>query len=155
MEIRRALPSDLADINKLLYQVHKVHSNERPDIFRPGNKKYTDEELMEIITDEKRPIFVGIFNGHVVGYAFCIFVEHTGERSLSDIRTLYIDDLCVDEALRGKHIGKTLYEYVVKYAKEEGFYNLTLNVWACNPAAIKFYENCGLEVQKIGMEKLL
>lgn len=155
MEIRRALPSDLEDINKLLYQVHKVHSTGRPDIFRPDNKKYTDEELMEIIADEKRPIFVGILNGHVAGYAFCVFVEHRGERSLSDIRTLYIDDLCVDEALREKHIGKTLYEYVVNYAREEGFYNLTLNVWACNPSAIKFYESCGLSVQKIGMEKLL
>ncbi len=110
---------------------------------------------MEIIEDKKKPIFVGILDGHVAGYVFCVFVEHTGERSLSDIRTLYIDDLCVDEALRGKHIGKTLYEYVAKYAKEEGFYNLTLNVWACNPSAVRFYESCGLSVQKIGMEKLL
>ncbi len=155
MQIRRALPSDIVDIDKLLYQVHKVHSDGRPDIFRPGNKKYTDEELLEIIADEKRPIFVGILDGHVAGYAFCVFQEHVGERSLSDIRTFYIDDLCVDEELRGQHIGRALYEYVLAFAKEAGCYNVTLNVWACNPAAMRFYESCGLCVQKVGMEKIL
>lgn len=155
MEIRRADVSDLEDINKLLYQVHKVHSDARPDIFRPGSKKYTDGELREIIADDARPIFAAVLDGHVAGYAFCVFQEHVGERSLSDIRTLYIDDLCVDEGLRGKHIGRQLYEYVLAFAKEAGCRNVTLNVWACNPAAMKFYESCGLAVQKIGMEKLL
>ena len=155
MEIRRARQCDVEDINKLLYQVHRVHSEGRPDIFRPGNKKYTDEELTEIIQDDKRSIFVGMLDDHVAGYAFCVFQEHVGERSLSDIRTLYIDDLCVEEKLRGKHIGKQLYEYVLGFAKEQGCYNVTLNVWACNPSAMKFYESCGLSVQKIGMEKIL
>lgn len=155
MQVRRALPSDLADIGRLLYQVHKVHSDARPDIFRPGNKKYTDEEILAILADEKRPVFVGVVDGHVAGYAFCVFVEHAGERPLSDIRTLYIDDLCVDETLRGQHIGKGLYEYVRSFAKGAGCHNLTLNVWACNRAAIRFYESCGLAVQKIGMEQLL
>lgn len=155
MEIRRARQCDVEDINKLLYQVHRVHSEGRPDIFRPGNKKYTDEELTEIIQDDKRPIFVGMLDGHVAGYAFCVFQEHVGERSLSDIRTLYIDDLCVEEKLRGKHIGKQLYEYVLGFAREQGCYNVTLNVWACNPSAMQFYESCGLSVQKIGMEKIL
>lgn len=155
MQIRRADLSDLEEINKLLFQVHKVHSDGRPDIFRPGNKKYTDEELAEIIVDEKKPIFVGILNGHVAGYAFCVFVEHTGERSLSDIRTLYIDDLCVDEKLRGQHIGKEIYEYVLAFARGAGCHNLTLNVWACNTGAMRFYESCGLRVQKVGMEQIL
>nr|MCR4790816.1 GNAT family N-acetyltransferase [Treponemataceae bacterium] len=67
----------------------------------------------------------------------------------------YIDDLCVDENIRGQHIGKSLYDYVLQFAKEEGCYNLTLNVWTLNPNAMKFYEKCGLLPQKIGMEKIL
>ena len=51
--------------------------------------------------------------------------------------------------------GKKLYEFVVKFAKEEGCYNLTLNVWSCNESAMKFYEKCGLVPQKIGMEYIL
>ena len=74
---------------------------------------------------------------------------------LTDIKTLYIDDLCVDEALRGKHIGKELYEAALVLAKDNGCYNLTLNVWSCNPSALKFYESQGLMPQKICMEKIL
>ena len=74
---------------------------------------------------------------------------------MTDIKTLYIDDLCVDEVARGAHIGKALYEYVVNYAKKQGYYNVTLNVWADNINAVKFYEKIGLKVQKIGMENIL
>lgn len=155
MQIRLARQSDLEDINKLLYQVHKVHSDGRPDIFRPGNKKYTDEELAGIIDDGKRPIFVGEIDNHVVGYAFCMFVEHTGESSLTDIRTLYIDDLCVDETVRGQHIGRRLYEYVLDFARAQNCYNVTLNVWSLNESAMKFYQACGLVPQKVGMEIIL
>ena len=74
---------------------------------------------------------------------------------MTDIKTLYLDDFCVDETARGKHIGTSLYEYVLKYAKEQGCYNVTLNVWADNVNAVKFYEKIGLKIQKIGMEKIL
>ncbi len=74
---------------------------------------------------------------------------------LTDIRTLYIDDLCVEEDKRGQHIGRTLYEYVLDFARRQDCYNVTLNVWACNEGARRFYENCGLTPQKFGMEKVL
>ena len=74
---------------------------------------------------------------------------------MTDIKTFYIDDLCVDETMRGKHIGKELYEGAVLLAKREGCYNVTLNVWSCNPSAIRFYEGLGLIPQKIGMEQIL
>ena len=91
----------------------------------------------------------------VLGYAFCIFKQFLNHNIMTDIKTLYIDDLCVDEALRGQHIGKTLYEEVLKFAKAEGCYNVTLNVWSCNESAQKFYESCGLKPQKVGMETIL
>lgn len=155
ISIRRAVQSDLEVINKLLFQVHKVHSDVRPDLFRPGSKKYDDEELKAIIADDRRPIFVAEREGTVLGYAFCIHQQHIGEQSLTDIKTLYIDDLCVDETVRGAHVGSLLYEYVLEYARKNGYYNVTLNVWADNVNALKFYEKLGLKVQKIGMEKIL
>ena len=156
MEIRRAKISDLEGINKLLLQVLMVHHNGRPDIFKANAKKYTDEELIEIIKDDTRPIFVYTDdNNDVLGYAFCIFIRHLNNNILTDIKTLYIDDLCVDEDKRGMHIGKILYEYVLAYAKKEACYNVTLNVWSCNEGAMKFYEKCGLKPQKVGMEIIL
>lgn len=154
MQIRRATLTDIDGINKLLYEVHKVHSDKRPDLFKVGFKKYTNEELAKIIVDDNRPIFVYVDNDDILGYTFCVFIKNNSN-SLTDILTLYIDDLCVDENARGKKVGTTLYNYVLQFAKDAGCYNVTLNVWACNNSALKFYEKCGLSVQKIGMEKIL
>lgn len=156
MQIRRAEKKDMEGIDRLLYQVAMVHHNGRPDLFKNGTKKYEDEELLEIIKDDTKPIFVGVDEEErVLGYAFCVFQEHRGDNILTDITSLYIDDLCVDETCRGQHVGKELYEYVLDFAKKAGCYNVTLNVWSCNPGALKFYEKCGLVPQKIGMEKVL
>lgn len=154
-KIRRAEKTDIPQIENLLYQVQKVHSDARPDLFISGGKKYTEDELKIIINDNERPVFVADIGGTVSGYAFCIHNQALNSTSLTDIKTLYIDDLCVDENKRGLHIGRRLYEYVLDYAKNNGYYNVTLNVWADNRGAVKFYEHIGLSVQKIGMEKIL
>lgn len=156
MNIRKAREKDIEQINRLLYQVCLVHHKGRPDLFKYGGRKYTNEQLREIINDVSRPVLVAVDEGdNVLGYAFCIFQEHKNDNILTDIRTLYIDDLCVDEGLRGQHIGKGLYEAVLDFAKENKCYNVTLNVWSCNEGAMKFYEKCGLKPYKVGMEKIL
>lgn len=156
MIIRRAEEKDMNGINKLLHQVLMVHHNGRPDLFKGNVKKYTDEELLEIIQDDSRPIFVGVNDSdEVMGYAFCVFQQHVNDNILTAVKTLYIDDLCVDEDLRGQRIGKQIYEYVLDFAKKSECYNVTLNVWSCNPGAQKFYESCGLVPYKVGMETIL
>lgn len=156
MEIRRAKEQDMDGINNLLLQVCLVHHKGRPDLFKYGAKKYSDEELKAIIHDDTRPILTAVDeNGTVLGYAFCIFQQHLNNNILTDVKTLYIDDLCVDEQLRGQHIGRQLYEAVLDYARANGCYNVTLNVWSLNEAAMKFYQSCGLKPQKIGMETIL
>lgn len=156
MNIRRAKESDMEGIGRLLCQVLMIHHNGRPDLFKADTKKYTDEELLAIIHDDDRPVFVSVEDdGTVSGYAFCVFQCHEKDNILTNIKTLYIDDLCVDETRRGQKIGKRIYEFVLQFAKEQGCYNVTLNVWSCNPGAVSFYEKCGLVPQKIGMEKIL
>jgi ribosomal protein S18 acetylase RimI-like enzyme len=153
--IRRAKEKDISKIGDLLSQVDLVHHNGRPDIFKIG-RKYSDDELKILLKDESRPILVSVDeNDDVMGYCFCIFQQHIDNSVLTDIKTLYIDDLCVDEKLRGKHIGKELYEAAVKLAKDNDCYNLTLNVWSCNESAMRFYESRGLTPQKVGMEVIL
>lgn len=156
MIIRRANAGDLSGLNRLLEQVLMVHHTGRPDLFKPGAKKYTDEELLKLLADDSRPIFAAVDEqGEMLGYAFCIFQQHLNNHILTDIRTLYIDDLCVEEKCRGQHIGSKLYEYVLDYARQSGCYNVTLNVWSCNESAMAFYEKMGLKPQKVGMETIL
>ncbi|MCR4649880.1 MAG: GNAT family N-acetyltransferase [Lachnospiraceae bacterium] len=154
--VRRAENKDIDGILKLLVQVDMVHHIGRPDIFKGPVTKYNAEQLKEIIADDSTPVFVCVDeDGSVLGHAFCIHQQVKNHNVLTDIRTLYIDDICVDENARGKHVGTLLFETVKQYAKEEGFYNITLNVWSCNPGAMKFYETMGLVPQKVGMEMIL
>ncbi len=156
IQIRRAIPRDAARVNELLYQVAALHAEGRPDIFKHATKKYSDEELTRIMACDTTPIFVATDDsGYVWGYAFCIFRYQEGSMLLEDKKTLYIDDICVDERARGMHIGKRLYEHVASFARERGFDNLTLNVWAFNTGAYRFYEACGMTPQRIIMEKTL
>ncbi len=154
--IRRAAERDIPRVLELLVQVDMVHHNGRPDLFNGPATKYNEEELHGIFENDETPVFVfADEDDRVLGYAFCISKQYKDDHVLTDIRTLYIDDLCVDENVRGRHIGRKLYEYVLDYAKKEGFYNVTLNVWALNESAFEFYKKCGLSIQKYGMEKIL
>lgn len=156
MTIRRAQEKDMDGINRLLEQVCMVHHVGRPDLFKAGARKYTDEELRTIIHNDEKPIFVAVDEKEdLLGYAFCYFERHEDSHAFTDITSLYIDDLCVDENTRGQHVGKSLYNHALDFAKKQGCYNVTLNVWCCNESAMKFYEACGLKPQKIGMEVIL
>jgi len=156
MTIRLAQEKDISQIDKLLLQVNAVHNNGRPDLFKVGEKKYTDTELKEILSNAQTPVLVAVDEqDNIMGYAFCIFQQHLDSHIMTDIKTLYIDDLCVDEQQRGKFVGRELYDAVIIFAQEHQCYNVTLNVWSFNHSAIKFYEKCGLKPQKVGMEIIL
>lgn len=156
MIIRAADTHDIPGLDRLLFQVLEVHHKGRPDLFYGGVKKYTDEELTAILQNERTPVFVAVDEAdEVLGYAFCVFEQHVGHNILTDVKTLYIDDLCVDERCRGQRIGKALFEHVKAFAKAQGCYNVTLNVWACNTGAKAFYDACGMQPQKYGMETIL
>jgi ribosomal protein S18 acetylase RimI-like enzyme len=154
MMIRRAGKEDIQRIIELLHQVNMVHHVLRPDLFKPHTTKYNEQELKSMLSDDTKPIFVYI-DEDVLGYAFCQITEVRGNQLLEDIKTLYIDDICVDEQARGRHVGKALYEYVRNYAKAIGCNNITLNVWEGNEPAWRFYKNMGMQVQKTTMEIIL
>ncbi|MBR0064379.1 MAG: GNAT family N-acetyltransferase [Paludibacteraceae bacterium] len=149
--IRQASVADIPRLIDLLHQVNMVHHQARPDLFKPNTTKYSEQELKTLLSDELMPIFV-YDDGEVLGYAFCQITEVKDDRLLQDRKTLYIDDLCVDEAARGKHIGSALFEFVRDYAKSIGCHAITLNVWEGNDPAIRFYQNMGMQPQKVGME---
>ena len=154
--IRKAEKKDIPRLLELLLQVDMIHHKGRPDMFKCDATKYNKEQLEEILQMEDVTVFVSEDEeGYVTGHIFCVHRQVTDDPVLTDIKTLYIDDICVDEKYRGLGIGRDLYRYVEEYARSKGYYNITLNVYAFNSAAEKFYESLGLKAQKIGMETIL
>ena len=149
--IRRANSNDIGQIINLLHQVNMVHHLIRPDLFKPYTTKYNEQELSKMFDNDNKPIFV-FDDGGVLGYAFCQISEVKNDILLQDTKTMYIDDICVDENARGKHVGKALFEFVRDYAQTISCHNITLNVWTGNDAAQSFYKNMGMQVQKTTME---
>lgn len=156
MNIRKAKESDISRLQCLLHQVCEVHHEGRKDLFKSCGSKYTDEELALLLQDPKRPVFVTVDEkDEVMGYAFCILEEYQDHNIFTDRKTLYLDDLCVEETKRHQKVGKALLNYVLQYAKQEECYEVTLNVWASNESARQFYQSCGFQIQKIGLEQIL
>ena len=134
----------------------QIHADIRPDIFIPGTTKYTNDELEQMIKDEMKPIYVAVNeNDMCVGYAFCQLKEQPFSNNMVQFKSLFIDDLCVDKSTRGQHIGEQLFEYVKSEAKRMGCYEVTLNVWAGNTSAEKFYEKMGLKTKERQLEYIL
>ncbi len=155
MEIRQAVEADIPEIGRLLLRVCEVHRRGRPDLFRQNGRKYDDEQLRQILADPDAPVLVAVEDGRLLGYSFCVVQRHLNEGSLNDFTTLYLDDLCIDENCRGRHVGRALYDATLALARGLDCHSLTLNVWCCNPSAMAFYQRMGLTPQKIGMEQLL
>ena len=155
MEIRFAQAKDIPGFLSLLRQVGEVHHQGRPDIFRDGAQKYGASQILSMLDSSGTPIFVAVEDDKVLGYGFCMFKQYKNDPVIADHSEIYIDDLCVDENFRGQHIGRAIYNEILRYARMRRCYNVTLNVWSCNPSAMKFYESLGLKPQKVGMEVLL
>ena len=156
MIIRKAEETDIPIILELLKQVLQIHADIRPDIFIPGTTKYTADELMELLKNDEKPIYVAVDEDNVcVGYAFCQLQEQPFSNNMVPFKSLFIDDLCVDREARGQHIGESLFEYVKNEAKQLGCYEVTLNVWAGNISAEKFYEKMGMRTKERQLEYIL
>ncbi|HFI0054116.1 TPA: N-acetyltransferase family protein [Streptococcus suis] len=154
MTIRKARQSDIPVLNELLQDILQVHHQARPDIFRSSGQKFSEDELRELLDNPAKPVFVYEVDGQVVGHLFC---ELSTAKSdvLEPVKTLFIDDLCVASTARGQKIGEQLYDFALSYAKEQGCHNLTLDVWADNAGAVRFYERLGMKPQKFRMEQII
>lgn len=100
----------------------------------------TEESLKESIFENKRAEVVILeLNGEAVGYAlyfynYSTFIGKSG---------LYLEDIFIKKEVRGKGIGKEVFKFLVKKAKEEGCKRME---WTClnwNEPSIKFYKSLG------------
>src|SRR5262245_16210774 len=134
IEIRGALESDiplllqlireLAEYERLLHDVRATVESLRETLFGP--KRYAETLL-------------AFFDGEPAGFAVYFFTYST----FAAKPVLYLEDLFVRPALRGKGIGKCLFTTVMQAAAEEGCARMDWSVLDWNSSAIDFYEKLG------------
>ena len=151
--IRLATEKDIDGILLLLEQILAVHHKGRPDLFKGAGTKFTREELAGMIRDRSTYIFVYTDEAdRVVAHCFATPKNVPETVNTLPYRTLFLEDVCVLETMRGKHIGSEMLDYVKAYALEQSFDSITLNVWDFNAPAKSFYEKAGLRPQRTIME---
>ena len=155
MDIRLAQPQDVPGILALLRQIGEVRHQARPDLFRANSQKYSASQVLAILDSVTNPIYVAVNDTDVIACGFCSIKTHFHDPVIADHTTLYIDDICVDKKHRRRHVGTALYQKILGYAKLHQCYNVTLNLWSCNPVAEKFCRSLGFKPQSMGMEALL
>ena len=154
MQIVPAQKRHIPGMIRLLRQVGAIHGQGRPELFRADALKYNEAQLEALLRDETSPIFIAE-DGDVLGYCFCQTVEVPGNACVQARRELYIDDLCVDSAARGRGVGEKLYRHVCAWAKAQGFDYITLHVWDFPGSAEPFYRKMGMKNRYFCMEQSL
>ena len=151
MNIRNAQIDDVNMVSELMLQVDKIHSSARRDIFKEKNIEEIKNEVNNRMNNKEK-ILIAEENNSIFGVIIYKIKEVREHINLKERTVLWIDELVVDENIRGKGIGRSLFLEVNKIAKENNCNAVELNCWNFNRQAIKFYEKCGMNTQRLIME---
>ena len=148
--IELANDKDRAAVNRLARQIHQLHINWRPDIYRMPEELFPEERFAELIA--KRELYVAKVGGTVVGYAM-VTIRDQDLPELMKRKVFHIQLFCVDEEFRNHGIGTQMMEELRVLARAFGCTDLQLNVYPENDAAVSFYQKCGFMIQNINMQR--
>lgn len=148
--IELANAKDRAEVNRLARQIHQLHVDWRPDIYQMPEELFSEEQFQELIGT--RQMYVGKLNGIVVGYAILKIREYNWPAVVYR-RVMVLDQLCVEETLRGHGLGTAMMEDIRALAKAFGCTDMQLGVYPQNDAAVSFYQKCGFMIRSINMQR--
>ena len=154
IEFRIAQPNEFLRVAELKKQIHADHVRNAPDFYRDVEEPLTAEEYNACLDpSSRRCAYVLADGGWIVAYAFTQVLEFQNHSFIHDHKQLFLDDLCVDEALRGRGYGKRLMQEIASLAKESGCRTVELNVWDWNRNAVAFYKVLGLSFTRLRMKR--
>ncbi|RWW77403.1 hypothetical protein BHE74_00014451 [Ensete ventricosum] len=96
-----------------------------------------DDHLIVVAEDQR--------SGRIVATG-SVFLERKFLRGGSKVG--HIEDVVVDTAVRGQHLGQRVVRYLADHAKAAGCYKVILD---CTPDLRSFYEKCGFTEKNIQM----
>ncbi len=149
IRIREAAEADFPAIHELMRQVHQLHLESRPDIYRDVDP-LTEEYYLTMLSDST--VLLALDGEKAAG--FCVFQIRPSYSNplLVPRKMAFMDDLCVHSDYRRQGIGKQLFEAACQMSKDEGAATLELMVWSFNENAVRFYEELGMTAKNLTME---
>ena len=150
--IRKAKISDFQGIHNLIMQVHKLHVNERNDIYKDVDPMDFEEFRTEL-SNSNNIYLIAELENEIVGICFSQIKEISNNKIMKNRKILHIENICVDENHQKKGIVKKLYKQIVQLSKEKNIDNIELMVWGFNENAIKFYKNLGMNIKNLKFEQ--
>ena len=158
MEIRKLRENDYDTVSQFMAQLHKLHAERRPDMYRQLEEigtVYTKEEFCSMLqNDEMITLGAETEEGSLMG--ICIATIREAKHPIMvPKKTVYIEDIYVSEKYRKQGVGVRLYQTVEKLARESGAEWQRIWVWSFLEAALRFYEKAGKKPQRWLMEKIL
>lgn len=150
--IRKATIEDFDSVNDIVREVHKIHYEARPDVYKDILNPIDCEYFTELIAENDHEIFVMEIDEKIVAYSIIKKVKAQDIAILKPVTYIYIDDIAVKSTCRGYGYGKVLFQYILSYAEKAEVASVQLNVWNFNKEAIAFYESVGMSTRNIRME---
>jgi ribosomal protein S18 acetylase RimI-like enzyme len=153
---RKAKVSDLDEIIVLWKKERAFHRKFFPWFckMKKNSESIVRREYKKIIKSNKDLFMVAEYNEKLVGFIITL-IKNKPYKVFIWKKEAEIEELFVDEKVRGKKVGKTLMEKAITFAKMKNAEILRLEVSAKNESAKKFYESLGLNDFHIVMNKRL
>jgi GNAT superfamily N-acetyltransferase len=138
IEVREATKEDFPRVLELITEL-AIFEKE------PDAVEVTVEELEQNGLGEQAlfKCFVGLYDGHIEGISLCYPRFSTWKG-----KTIHLEDLIVTEKMRGKGLGKALYDKVLQYAYDHRVKRVEWVVRDWNTNAVAFYERTGATMIK-------
>lgn len=143
MMVRFAEEKDLPQVNELRRMVSALHAQNRPDRFRPGFPPELENMIYDFYRREGTCVVVAERDGQICGMACVEYIDRPGSAYMEPRKYYYIQEFGVSEAFQRQGVGKELFAFLQRDAREKGFASIELDVWEFNEAALKFYESVG------------
>lgn len=153
LKIREANIDDYIGVKSLVFQVYKLHLENRPDVYVKIDNPLEKQKFSEILDDENVKVFVveNVENNEIIAYSI-VKIMNPLNPILVQNSFAYIDDFCVTKTYKRNGIGKLLFKHVINFAKEKEVSSIRLNVWEFNEDAFEFYKKMGMSTRNRIME---
>jgi len=153
MTIRRAGLSDILEIQRLYRQLDRHHAALLPAIFRrvDGDAR-GDEVIQEWIDRDDADYLVAELDEKMVGFVNVKRSTHPSFPMFRPHKYAMIENTVVDQAYRGKGIGRALFDDAIAWARERGLRHVQTTVWHDNAGAREFYLNRGFRPMTMRLE---